>query len=51
VLVRRELLEETGARRPSGPSGGRPATVFRFGSRELEVTDQFAVLRPPFSSV
>jgi ADP-ribose pyrophosphatase YjhB (NUDIX family) len=47
VLVRRELLEETGARRPSGPSGGRPATVFRFRSRELEVTDQFAVLRPP----
>src|SRR5262249_7256568 len=47
VLVRRELLEETGSRRPSRPSGGRPATVFRFGSRELEVTDQFAVLRPP----
>jgi 8-oxo-dGTP diphosphatase len=47
VLVRRELLEETGERRPPGPTGGRPATVFRFGSRELEVTDQFAVLRPP----
>jgi ADP-ribose pyrophosphatase YjhB (NUDIX family) len=47
VLVRRELLVETGARRPHGPSGGRPATVFRFRSRELEVTDQFAVLRPP----
>ena len=47
VLVRRELLEETGARRPPGPSGGRPATVFGFRSRELEVTDQFAVLRPP----
>ena len=47
VLVRRELLEETGARRAPGPSGGRPATVFRFRSRELAVTDQFAVLRPP----
>jgi 8-oxo-dGTP diphosphatase len=47
VLVRRELLEETGERRPPGPSGGRPATVFRFRSQELEVTDQFAVLRPP----
>jgi len=47
VLVRRELLEETGTRRPSGPAGGRPATVFRFRSRRLEVTDQFAVLRPP----
>ena len=47
VLVRRELLEETGERRASGPAGGRPATVFRFRSRELAVTDQFAVLRPP----
>jgi ADP-ribose pyrophosphatase YjhB (NUDIX family) len=47
VLVRRELLEETGERRPHGRSGGRPATVFRFRRRELEVTDQFAVLRPP----
>jgi 8-oxo-dGTP diphosphatase len=47
VLLRRELLEETGERRPPGPSGGRPATVFRFRSRELAITDQFAVLRPP----
>ncbi|MFL6005443.1 MAG: NUDIX hydrolase [Gaiellaceae bacterium] len=47
VLIRRELLEETGERRQPGRAGGRPATVFRFRSRELEVTDQFAVLRPP----
>ncbi len=47
VLLRRELLEDTGERRAPGPHGGRPATVFRFRSRELEVTDQFAVLRPP----
>jgi 8-oxo-dGTP diphosphatase len=47
VLVRRALLEDTGERRPPGPTGGRPATVFRFRSRELAVTDQFAVLRPP----
>jgi ADP-ribose pyrophosphatase YjhB (NUDIX family) len=47
VLVRRELLEETGERRAPGPAGGRPATVVRFRSRQLEVTDQFAVLRPP----
>src|SRR5213078_711745 len=47
VLLRRELLEETGERRAAGPSGGRPATVFRFLSRELAITDQFAVLRPP----
>jgi len=47
VLVRRKLLEETGERRPPGPYGGRPASVFRFRSRELAVTDQFAVLKPP----
>ena len=47
VLVRRRLLEDTGDQRPPGPSGGRPATVFRFRSRELAITDQFAVLRPP----
>lgn len=47
VLVRRKLLEETGERRLSGPHGGRPASVFRFRSHELNVTDQFAVLKPP----
>jgi ADP-ribose pyrophosphatase YjhB (NUDIX family) len=47
VLLRRELLEDTRDVRPPGPSGGRPATVFRFRSRELAITDQFAVLRPP----
>jgi ADP-ribose pyrophosphatase YjhB (NUDIX family) len=47
ILVRRRLLEPTGELRPPGRAGGRPATVFRFRRRELEVTDQFAVLRPP----
>jgi ADP-ribose pyrophosphatase YjhB (NUDIX family) len=47
VLVRRGLLEPTGRRREPGPSGGRPAALFRFHSRELAITDQFAVLRPP----
>lgn len=47
VLVRRGLLEPTGGRREPGPSGGRPAALFRFRSRQLEITDQFAVLRPP----
>ena len=47
VLLRRELLEATGERRAPGPSGGRPAALFRFRSRALEITDQFAVLRPP----
>jgi 8-oxo-dGTP diphosphatase len=47
VLVRRGVLEATGKRRPPGPSGGRPASLFRFRTRSLEITDQFAVLRPP----
>jgi ADP-ribose pyrophosphatase YjhB (NUDIX family) len=47
VLVRRGLLEPTGAVRPPGPEGGRPATVFRFSRKKLAVTDPFAVLRPP----
>jgi hypothetical protein len=47
VLERRGLLEATGERRAPGREGGRPAAVYRFGSRELEVTDPFAVLRPP----
>jgi len=47
VLLRRELLEETGERRRYGSGGGRPAAIYRFRSRRLEITDQFAVLRPP----
>ncbi len=47
ILLRRGVLETTGSRRPSGRTGGRPAACYRFGSRKLEVTDQFAVLRPP----
>jgi ADP-ribose pyrophosphatase YjhB (NUDIX family) len=47
VLLRRRLLEPTGETRPPGRSGGRPAAVFRFASAGLEVTDPFAVLRPP----
>lgn len=47
VLVRRGVLESTGERREPGRSGGRPAALFRFSTPKLEVTDQFAVLRPP----
>jgi 8-oxo-dGTP diphosphatase len=49
VLLRRGVVEATGERRPPGPGGGRPAAVFRFRSPQLEVTDEFAVLRPPSS--
>jgi ADP-ribose pyrophosphatase YjhB (NUDIX family) len=47
VLVRRRLLDPTGETRPPGRAGGRPAAVYRFAASDLEVTDQFAVLRPP----
>jgi ADP-ribose pyrophosphatase YjhB (NUDIX family) len=47
VLLRRRVLERTGERRESGPSGGRPPWLFQFRSRRLDVTDPFAVLSPP----
>jgi ADP-ribose pyrophosphatase YjhB (NUDIX family) len=47
VLLRRGVLEPTGGRRDPGRAGGRPAAFFRFRSRQLEITDPFAALRPP----
>ncbi|HXF98012.1 MAG TPA: NUDIX domain-containing protein [Gaiellaceae bacterium] len=47
VLLRRGAIVATGERRAHGPAGGRPAEVFRFRTRRLEVTDPFAVFRPP----
>ena len=47
VLLRRRLLEDTGERRHYGAGGGRPAAIYRFRTSRLEITDQFAVLRPP----
>jgi 8-oxo-dGTP diphosphatase len=47
VLLRRRLLEATGERRHFGAGGGRPAAVYRFRTQSLEITDPFAVLRPP----
>jgi 8-oxo-dGTP diphosphatase len=47
VLLRRGVLEPTGGRREPGRTGGRPAALYRFRSRRLEITDEFAVLRPP----
>ena len=41
------LLVATGTRREPGPAGGRPAALYRFASPRLEITDPFAVLRPP----
>jgi len=47
VLVRRGVLERADGRRAPGRTGGRPAALFRFASDRLEVTDEFAALRPP----
>jgi len=47
VLLRRNVLVPAGGRRDPGRAGGRPAELYRFRARELEITDQFAVLRPP----
>jgi 8-oxo-dGTP diphosphatase len=47
VLVRRGVLERVDGRRAPGRTGGRPAALFRFRSARLEVTDEFAALRPP----
>lgn len=47
VLTRRGALVPTGGTAASGPTGGRPAAVYRFAERGIRVTDPFAVLRPP----
>ena len=47
ILLRRGAIEAVGRRRAHGPAGGRPAELYRFRARRLEVTDPFAVLRPP----
>lgn len=46
VLTRRGQLEPTGRTAPSASGGGRPAALFRFSDRRLQITDPFAVLRP-----
>ena len=47
ILVRRNQIEATGRTLRPGRAGGRPAAVFRFRERTLEITDAFAVLHPP----
>jgi ADP-ribose pyrophosphatase YjhB (NUDIX family) len=51
ILLRRGVLASTGARRAPGRAGGRPAEMYRFRSSTLEITDQFAVLRPPDTKI
>lgn len=49
VMTRRRMIEPTGRTAAPGAGGGRPAALYRFRQRTLEVTDPFAVLRPPAS--
>jgi 8-oxo-dGTP diphosphatase len=51
VLLRRGVLEATGEQAHPGSAGGRPAALYRFASPTLEVTDPFAVFRPPSARV
>ena len=46
ILTRRSVIESTAdVARPTS-TGGRPATVYRFATRELIVTNPFAAFRP-----
>lgn len=51
VMTRRGMIEPTGARSVPGQGGGRPAALYRFRERTLEITDPFAVLRPPKADI
>ncbi|MDV6012699.1 NUDIX domain-containing protein [Haloechinothrix sp. LS1_15] len=47
VLSRRGALIPTGDTVAPGRTGGRPAALFRFAQHGMQVTDPFAVFRPP----
>ncbi|WP_344868104.1 NUDIX hydrolase [Amycolatopsis ultiminotia] len=47
VLQRRGLLVPTGHTVSPGRTGGRPAASFSFAGKGMQVTDPFAVLKPP----
>ena len=47
VLTRRGVIEATPAAARPTPLGGRPATLYRFATRTLVVTNPFAAFRPP----
>ena len=50
VLARRGVISPTGTTAHPGPSGGRPAKLYRFTESRYRVTDEFAALRPPGTS-
>ncbi|NNG34629.1 NUDIX hydrolase [Nakamurella aerolata] len=46
ILTRRGMLTATGRTAPPGPTGGRPAALYRFTVTKYRVTDPFAAFRP-----
>jgi ADP-ribose pyrophosphatase YjhB (NUDIX family) len=47
ILTRRGAIEPTAAAARPTALGGRPATLYRFATRSLVVTNPFAAFRPP----
>jgi ADP-ribose pyrophosphatase YjhB (NUDIX family) len=47
ILIRRGVIEATPAAARPTSAGGRPATLYRFATRRLVVTNPFAAFRPP----
>lgn len=47
VLSRRGVLVPTGDTAPPGKAGGRPAARYTFAGECMQITDPFAVFRPP----
>lgn len=47
ILVRRGVIVATKDTVHPTPTGGRPATLYRFAARTLRVTNPFAAFRPP----
>jgi len=47
ILTRRGVIEATRAAARPTAAGGRPATLYRFATRRLIVTNPFAAFRPP----
>ena len=47
ILTRRGVIEATPAAARPTSAGGRPATLYRFATRRLVVTNPFAAFRPP----
>jgi ADP-ribose pyrophosphatase YjhB (NUDIX family) len=50
ILTRRGVIQATAEAARTTALGGRPATLYRFATRSLVVTNPFAAFRPPSAS-